>query len=459
MNAAALTWLLASPVEGPEYPLGKLRFPSLTEPARPLRLTDLRYRVADAGSTLQSFEVRLKLGDFAFLGGEVRHERRGVFFDTQRLEIGLTEEEGRYTVQGTYRAPRLIFRARAERRPGTDGGSWVLDGQWALRWTSDLELLFGWLEDSARNSSTPLPTRPLRRVSVGVLYQRENHFELSGKAARSRVRTEGGLEFYRHRASAAWIWHRSRLELESTFAYEKTSGRLAREQGSASVAASVQIGSDLVARVSTSHRWEPGVKRFQGGFLGGLTFYGRRHRFARGSEAAPRTLDLARRAYRLGYNERRVYDLDGLRAFRERLSLSPRREELADALDDLYRAQVRERNVPQAGFEVARQKEDVLGVDSMIYRVFLAFPWRPAWPFRRSASSVEFLRVDYGLRERRFRPGLRAVSRQLLFTVALNREMSLRLRWEDPGPTPTEIAKLIERARVVELEYVYAFGR
>lgn len=443
----------------PEYPLGRLRFPSLTESARPFRLVDLRYRVSDAGSQAHAFEARLKLGAFAFLGGEVIDQRRGLFFDTQRLEIGLTEEEGRYAIEGAYRFERLLFRARADRRPESEGKGWVVGSDLALRLNGDFELLFGFSKDAGRPVPGFLGTRPLHRASAGFLYQREHDLELGLQTSRSRIRTEGGIDFTRDRAEASVTFYRRGFEIHSRWGYEETTGRLQSKQGLAVVSFALELGRYLVVHGTSDNRWEPGVERFERALEAGLTFYGRRHTYARGGEAALRMVDLVRHAYELGYNERRVYDLGGMRALRERLGISPARTELAHEIDGLYRAQVRERNVPQAGFQLSKRTNDVEGVVTTHYEGFIGVPWPPGWPIERKGDSVDFIMLRYSRLEQLFAAGIRAVSQAITMEVALNREMSLRFRWLKPGRTPTEIAKLTSRPRRIDLEYVYAFGR
>ena len=440
----------------PEYPLGKLRFPSLTQPARPFRLVDLRYRLSQEDDTFQSFEARLKLGTFAFLGGEVSGERRGLFFDTQRLELGLTEEEGRYVVEGAYRAPRLLLRARAERPPDD---AWMLDSLWALRLNSDVELLIGYGQDTGPSPTRPRTTRPIRRGSVGFVYQRGSHLELSSEASSAHVHTEGGIELTRNRIDVTATLFRSELELRSQFGYEDVTGRTAREQGFGAVSLDIRLGSHFLVHAGTANRWEPGVKMFEEELGAGISFFGRRHHFAREGETPSRTLALARSAFSRGMNERRVYDRDALRAMRERLSLSPGREELASEIDALYRAQVRERNVAQAGLEIIRHTNDVEGLEEMIYRSFIAVPWRPRWPFTTSENAVDFLIAKYSYVVKRYVSELRTSSHEMTVEVALNREVSLLLRWLEPCSTPTEIALLVDPPRRIDLEVIYAFGR
>ena len=98
LAATTIGLLLAS--ADPEYPLGRLRFPALTEPADPVSLVDLNYQLSQRGSVVQDFEARIRLGSFAFVAGEVRDQWRGAFFSTERIDIGLSEENERYVIEG-----------------------------------------------------------------------------------------------------------------------------------------------------------------------------------------------------------------------------------------------------------------------------------------------------------------------------------------------------------------------
>ena len=460
LTAAGLGMLLAAGSD-PEYPLGRLRFPSLTKPAEPLKLTEFHYGFSENGSTVQRFEARIRFKAFAFLSGEVISQRRGVAFTTQRIDLGLTEERGRYVIEGGYRAARWLLRARAERRPTPPSSSadpgWIIDTRGALRFNPDFELLFKFLEDTGSESS--LVTRPLRRGALGFLYQRGTGLDISASVSTARVRTEGGIETDRHGVNLGAIVYHDIVQVDSAFAYSRSTGRLAASEGSASVSLSGELGPYLVGRASTAQRWQPGIKRFENDTRLGITFFGRRHRFFRGGKVGPRVLALTRRAYELGYNERRVYSLDGLLRLRERLALSSMREELANDLDDLYRAEVTDRSVPQARFEITRRANEIDGVRSWTYRVFVGVPWRVNWPFTRSEGSVNFVGVEYTQEEFEFLPDFQTLARELRIEVALNREMSASFRWTLPARTPADIALFNRRRSRIELEYAYAFGR
>lgn len=465
LAAAAVAWLLQ--FSDPEYPLGRLRFPDLTEPAHPIRVVDLDYRFSQGGSVVQAFESRIRLGSFAFLSGEVRDQRRGAFFQTERIELGLSEENGRYVLEGGYRAPRWLLRASALRRPrftplpgaasDEENGGWVFDTNLGVRLNSDLEILLDLLADT--EPSTTFPTRPLRRGGLGFLYQRGNHLDMFSNVSRSRIRTEGGLEYNLGEVEAGVLYHRSGFEVDTVFTYADSDGRLAAKEGFAAISLAAELGPHIVARASTANRWEPGVKRFEQDLRGGMTFYTRGHHFFRGGEIGQRVLALTRRAYELGYNERRVYDLDSLRALRERLAISARATELAADIDELYRAEVRERNVAQAGFELGRRSDDLASLDAWSYRVFAAVPWRIGWPFVRNEDSVNFIRVEYFREKQEFVANRVTHQQELTVEVALNREITARFLWIDPARGPEDIALFQTRPSRIELELDYAFGR
>lgn len=445
--------------DSPDYPLGRLRFPSLVEPGRPFRLWDLRYQFSDTGERIQHFESRFKWGGWAFLGGEVRDERVGLSFDTQRIELGLTEERGRYEIETRLRGPWFLLSGQAVQRPEREGGRWLFEGELALRLNRDWEILLSYLEDQETSTDLGATLRPVQIGSVGFFYQRGIHLDLRADLEHARLVTAGNFELDRDRLRTMATLYYGRAQIETSAAYERFTGRIPREQGLLSASAEVQIASHLVVESRVATRWEPRIKAFERDFGGGLTFLGRRHRFARGSDIGRRVLEVTTRAHELGYNERRVYDTDSLRALRERLAISPSRRELTPLIDALYQAQVRERNVPLWGFSIDHARRDVEGIERMTYRVFAGVPWPMSWPFFPSERAVEFILIDFSQREETFASRLRTTSREILATIELNREVSLGFRWIDPGRTPVEIARETSSPRLLELFFTYAFGR
>jgi hypothetical protein len=466
----SLVLLLAyAGAEDPEYPLGRLRLPPMSEEASPFRLVDLRYSFADEGSTVSSFESRVRVGASSFLGGEVTGSRRGLFFDTQRIELGVTEEAGRYQLESSIRAPRFFVAARADQGEN----AWKLTGDGQFRFSNDLELLVSYARDFDRSrfeppiatipttgeSPTPPPARELSAASAGLFYQRGNDLEVYADARTARVRTEASFDLDRTTYRLGSTWNLSPVELDSEVSYQRTSGIVSSEEASISLGSDVRLSPHFLARASTRQQWEPGILRFRDEYRLGLTFFGRRYRFARRTESASRLLELQKQANALGYNERRVYDVEGLRRFRERLGISSRRRELTEALDELYRAEVRDRNVPQLGFDFSFGGDAIAGVESRAYRAFFGVPWRMSLPFSRNEDAVEFLTAEIVLREDRYPAGILAASKTVRVTVFLNREMDIRFLWERPGITPEDIARSSSEASRITVSYEYAFGR
>jgi hypothetical protein len=292
-----------------------------------------------------------------------------------------------------------------------------------------------------------------------VLYQRGNTLEALAEARVSRVRTEAGFDLDLERYRFATLMNPRRFELDFALSYESRSGRLSAKELTASLAIDGEVFSHLLAHASTLQRWEPGVLRFEEDYRFGATYFGRRHRFERRSEASARILELQKKANAHGYNERRVYDLEGLRRFRERLGLSPARHELREALDELYRAQVRDRNVPQLGFEVALGEDSTLSVKRHAYRAFVGVPWPLRLPFLRSEDAVEFLVAEFVIRQDDHAGGIHAVSRESSLTAFLNREMSLFFRWQDPGIGPEQVIRERSLSARFTAGFEYRMGR
>ncbi|HXV59278.1 MAG TPA: hypothetical protein VEK15_01190 [Vicinamibacteria bacterium] len=443
----------------------------MSEKASPFRLVDLRYAFSDDGGVVSSFESRVRMGASSFIGGEVVGERVGLFFDTARIEVGASRDDVSSVLEGGYRARRFLARARA----AEEGGSWKLATEGALRLSKDFELLFGFREDF--DDSVPEPpsieafiatgmlpraearTREDRFASAGFLYQRGNHLELLAEGQAARLRTEAGFDVTQERLRVSTQWTRAPLELTAEAGYERTTGRLRHRVGDVALGADVRLGSRLIATAASRQTWEPGLVRFAQIYGTGLVLFGRRHTFTREGDAAKQVRELQHRALELGYNERRVYDTDGLRALRERLGVSGARETLSKAIDALYRAQVRERNVEQLGFLIEWNKDAIPAITGRTYRLFVGLPWPLGPPWRAREDHVDFVRIDVAYREETFSSVIRAVTREVSASVFLNREMSLSLTWESPGRTPEEIARETSRPSRFTLNLVYEMGR
>ncbi len=219
------------------------------------------------------------------------------------------------------------------------------------------------------------------------------------------MRSEAGFDLTRARAGGGGIWNHSDLEIDARAFIDRITGRLSRSEALVELGVAYRFAAHFVATARTRQEWQPGVERFLREYRGGVTYFGRHFRFARSSEFAEELLRTTRRVNELGYNERRVYDVAALRSLRERLSTSSHRDELASDIDALYRAQVRDRNVPQLGFELIVAVDELVGSEINSYRMFVGVPWRKAWPFTRGesrveSSSTESIYCNYGGRTR-----------------------------------------------------------
>jgi hypothetical protein len=190
-----------------------------------------------------------------------------------------------------------------------------------------------------------------------------------------------------------------------------------------------------------------------------LTWFARRFTLPRAGEAAQRELALARAATAAGYNERRVFDDDALRAQRERLALSPTRRELRPDLDDVYRTQVDERSVPVLGVEVADRADALTGSSIRSISAFLGIPWPPAPPWRSNETATRFLELAYERARHTSGQDFRAHTDRIALTVALSREMDLVVGWQHAEPTALDLIRGIGARNTFEASCIYAFGR
>ena len=159
----------------------------------------------------------------------------------------------------------------------------------------------------------------------------------------------------------------------------------------------------------------------------------------------------------MGYNARRVHTLDGRRALRERLSLSAKRQELANEIAALYQAQVRDRNVPHLGFEWVFTRDPVFGSVRTTLDIFASLPWRPQWPFRTGNDAVDFLVFRYSRFENDFIES--SFERQYRVEIALNRETNIMVVWIDPEQTRLEDTLNRQVSRRWETRLVHRLGR
>lgn len=460
MSAAPLALLLlagAAGVPEVEYPLGPLRVPDLTQPRRPFVLTDLRYALSDAGGRAHAFGARVRAGNWGFLGAELDDSSWGLTLRTLRLDLYGFETRGQYDVGAGYRFPWLEVHADVTRRREEAGAAWVADLRFAGRVSQDWELLAGVMRDGDRSAGPG--RRHLDNAFLGFLYQGGEHVELRGELARYRVLTDGGDEIeggFLGLDAVGRVWTG---EVSGRVAWEDPRGRFGFDDVQVEAGLRLPLLDRLLVEASTHQRWQGGAGRIAHGLRGGVSLHARRVTLPRFGDAARRTTALARRGVELGYNERRAHGEGGRRELRERLSLSPRRAELADDLAALYQAQVDERIVPVLGVELVHEQDLLRGERRREYRAFLGLPWPLASPLRPGRGATPFLEVDYAHVERSFEAGFVSVSRELGLTARLSRELELLLRWGREGQAPFDLVRNVGRPRRIDFAIVYAYGR
>ena len=79
-------------------------------------------------------------------------------------------------------------------------------------------------------------------------------------------------------------------------------------------------------------------------------------------------MQLVGQAYDNGYGERRDFSAPGLRDLRERLSLAAASAGLDRWVDEVYRATLDSRNVPQIGLELSEERHRDVGSGTRILR-------------------------------------------------------------------------------------------
>ena len=456
-----------------EYVLGPLRFPPLLDEAAPLRLVDLDLQYWDARSRRGSLSTRFKLHDRWFIGGEVDSERFGMFVDSARMELGVTRSDQALVVEGAYRFKHWLQRVELQRSRA--GGDYLVDLDAAARLSDGVEILLGYFEDFDQQTNQPpsldefietgvlpgagRPSRLVKRRQLGIRFQPDSRFEVDARLSSSRRRAAGGFDFDETQLSIDSIWNHRRLELSGEASVLDVGGRLARRQFLVGLGAEYRLSNRLVVHGRTRQGWQPGVLRDDHGFSGGVTWYARRHRFARGEAIGERVNELVRSAYALGLNERRVFDPASLRGLRDRLSLTDTREALAESIEALYRAQVLDRQVPQVGVTLGTHTDRIVGVETRTYGLFLGLPWGPRFWLRGGEPSVNFVHLEWAFIEQRFDGGLVATADSLSIRVALNRELGARLSWRRPGRTPLDIANRLTRPSTLSIEFTYALGQ
>ena len=436
------------------YPLGERGEPDFLAPGEPFKLVDLRYGLTDTVRTEHAFGARVEVKDWGYLGAVTDGERRALSASTQRLALSVSSEQGVWGFVGSFRAPRFIVSADTQRRSDAQGGGFRLGPAVSVRLRPDLELLGEVLALTERPDD-----RFLRTLSAGFLWQWRAKVEASGEYRRDYVATDADAENTVDSFSADLVAQWGPVEVRGRGTLKDTEGRFPRREMDGALGARVQLSARLLAEGEAGGSLERGASTQSHAYRGALTWFGRRFTLPRSGAAAERSLALARAATAAGYNERRVFDDDGLRAQRERLSLAPTRREMSDDLAALHRAQVEERSVPLLGVEVRDSADSLTGSSRRVAALFVGVPWPPAPPWRANDAAVPFLKLGYERERSTAGLDFRAHANRLTLTVSLDRERDLVVGWRRAEPTALDLIRGIGTRTTLEAAFVYAYGR
>ncbi len=380
----------------PTYPLGPGATPDFWAPGSPFQLTDLRFGLVDDLGTTQSFAARLKVGNMGLVGAEFEGERRTLSLLARRTQVRLSTTDGRIDAAASFRSRRFILSADLVENDVLGEKGYVFRPGVALRLSPGFELL-GNIETDSRKPGGDT----VRASSAGFLWQRGAGFEATGLYQHERIPTEapnseGGLAVNTaNEASIAAVGQIGRVaELYGSGFLRDTNGRFPRTEMGGTVGTRVAVSRRLRVEGQATSTFEDGGGQQSHDYRGGFTWFARRQTLPRSGEAARRSATLARKATRLGLNERRSDTELGRREQRLRLSLNGRAEDLADDARSVYEAQIAERDVPVFGGEYVDTADGLTGREAGMARVFVGIPWPPSPPWRENPGAVPFLRLD-----------------------------------------------------------------
>jgi hypothetical protein len=436
------------------YPIGTLELPDSLAPGALLKLSDFRYASPAVEGAPHFFLGRWRIRDLGYFAAEVEGERRGASFLGHRLSLGAWGTNGEWQLAAAWRAPRFVISADGRSSPRPSGKEWLWGPTLQVLVTPDVEV-YGFLQaDTFRPRG-----RTLTEYGGGVTWQRGAWLEagLQGTrdyritAARDENRVDTGV--------ATLVVQAERAEVTVLGLYEDTQGRFARTEGETGIRVRVEVLPRLRLEGDAGGRFDEGAGALRHAYSGSLTWFGRRSTLPRAGEAARRALALTRAAVAAGEYERRVFGDEELRAQRERLSLSGRAPELREAMTQVYRAQVAERDVPLLGIGLRYEDDLFTGSEIHTLTALVGMPWPPAWPWAYRERAVPFLRLELGHSWVKTASHFRSANDRATLTVSLSREMDLFARYTREEPTAQDIVLGRGVRSRFSIEYVYARGR
>ncbi len=441
-----------APPPAPTYPLGPLPAPDFLAPGDPFTLTDLRYSMSDDGDAVHAFAARVRYRSLGYLGVEFDGDRQGLSIQTHRLALAASTENGSHAFGAEWRGRRFVLSADARSRKGGDG--WALAPTVHFRPTPDLEL-YAWATADTEKPEGRLWTA----AGTGAFLQRGSWLEAQGEYSRSYEVTGAGSENRTDAGRLRLLAQAGRAEVGVEASLDDTQGRFPRREGDVGGRLRLPLGARLLLEGGARGRFDDEAGELRHEYGGALTWFGRRFTLPRKGDVARRSVDLARRATERGEYEMRAFDVDALRAQRERLSLSPHAAELRGDMEAVYRAEVEERAVPLLGVEVRHRDDSLTGESALVAHALVGVPWPPAWPWRGSEASVPFLQLDFEHERTTTATSFRSTTDRASLTVSLNREMDLVVRLARREPTALDVVRGIGVRRTFAVACVYARGR
>jgi hypothetical protein len=438
----------------PRYPLGTLALPDFLQRGDPLLLTDLRYLGPQVEGDPNQWLLGVRWLNLGYLTFELADQQHGVAFRGHRLELAYSGDEGGNRFAASFRAARFMLSADARSNEGRRGRSWIYAPTLQLRLAPDVEL-YGWVQgDSGKPHS-----RSLTEYGAGAVWQRGAWLETNLEYVQAWSTTTAGDQNRLDSARVSAVAQLARAELTASARVDETRGRFPRREADTALGLRLPLAARLVLEGNAFGRFDAHAGSLDHGYGGGLTWFGRRFTLPRAGRVAERSRALAREATAAGEYELRAFDEGGLRAQRERLSLSRRSEELREAMEAAYRAQVEERALPLLGLRVRHRNDRLAGERSNGLGILVGMPWPPAWPWWHREGAVPFLELELDSDRITSASQFHSETRRASLTLSLSREMDVVATYTRAEPTARDVVlgRGVERRLV--LSYVYARGR
>ncbi len=431
-----------------------------------LRLTDIdRYQIGQRWQIgdryYLDFESRIgdssidrsRLKDGDLFGDGVRVGFSAARWDTRAWSDG--EQKG---VAGEIRLPRWRLGLSASQRDADDGvASRLFVG---FRVSPDMEVRAELAHDSLDEGSLGVGPRPSSAATLGLVWQPGPRTEWLVEASSARLQPVFGDEFDAETLRTTGTWTGRHAQFEGGLALERMGGRLESESGAFEGRVRTKLTRRLTAEVAGRFVEDFDLGSVGEGYGAGARWHARPFVFLRAGRSGAAVDRLVREAFRLGYNELRTFDEDGLLLLRERLRVSRAPGDALDQLvSDVYRATIAERNVELFGFDWNVERDHLREDELTEWSGFVAFPW-PLRPWLGlNPDRLDFLRLTYVRRERQVSSGLTRRGSRIELLAELNREFVAVLAWDEPAPTALELTLGAEAPPRLEASLRYRFRR